>query len=121
MKNKPLSKNNLFVRISEIIESARGTISKTVNSEMARAYWLIGKEIVDEEQKGRERAEYGKKTIEKLSQDLTARYGAGWSLSHLWHVRQFYVLYKNRLPGNMRTARAVSRKKILHTLSAELS
>lgn len=121
MKEKRLSKNNLVVRISEIIESARRTITGAVNSEMVGAYWLIGKEIVDEEQKGRERAEYGKKIIEKLSQDLTVKYGAGWSLSHLWHVRQFYVLYKNILPGNMHTVRAGSKKEILHTLRAELS
>ncbi|MFH1258904.1 MAG: PDDEXK nuclease domain-containing protein [Elusimicrobiota bacterium] len=115
------SKNCLLTRVSRIIESARGTIARTVNSEMASAYWLIGKEIIDEEQKGRSRAEYGKKIIEKLSQDLTAKYGAGWSASHLWHVRQFYLLYKDRPPENLHAPRADLGKNILHTLRAELS
>ncbi|MFH1519512.1 MAG: PDDEXK nuclease domain-containing protein [Candidatus Omnitrophota bacterium] len=121
MKDSRLSTNNLFTRVSLIIESARGKIARAVNSEMVSAYWLIGKEIIDEEQKGRLRAEYGAKIIEKLSQDLTVKYGAGWSASHLWHVRQFYVLYKDRLPENLHTLRADSEKKILHTLRAELS
>lgn len=109
MKNKYLSRNSLFERVSLIIESARGIINRTVNYEMVRAYWLIGKEIINEEQKGQSRAEYGKKIIEKLSNRLSEKYGTGWSSSHLWHLRQFYMLYKNMLPEN------------LHTLCAELS
>ena len=121
MKEKSLSKRSIFIRVSEIIESAHGTIARAVNFEMVRAYWLIGREIVNEEQKGSVRAKYGKKIIEKLSRDLTAKYGAGWSTSHLWHVRQFYALYKNRPPGNLHTMRADSNNEILHTLRAELS
>jgi len=104
-----LLKNSLFTRVSSIIESARTVIKRSVNFEMVRAYWLIGREIVNEEQKGSMRAEYGKKIIENLSQALTLKYGTGWSTSHLWHVRQFYVLYKDRVLEN------------LHTLRAELS
>lgn len=109
MKNKHLSRNSLFERVSLIIESARGIINRTINYEMVRAYWLIGKEIINEEQKGQSRAEYGKKIIEKLSNRLSEKYGTGWSSSHLWHLRQFYMLYKNMLPEN------------LHTLCADLS
>ncbi|MFA5780125.1 MAG: PDDEXK nuclease domain-containing protein [Elusimicrobiota bacterium] len=121
MKNKQLSKNNLFLRISQIIESARGIISRTVNSEMVTAYWLIGKEIVNEEQKGSARAEYGKGIIEKLSKELAEKYGVGWSSSHLWHLRQFYILYKNRSPKILHPPSAELSKKNLHTLCAELS
>jgi len=121
MKEKSLSKRSIFIRVSEIIESAHGTIARAVNFEMVRAYWLIGREIVNEEQKGSVRAKYGKKIIEKLSRDLTAKYGSGWSTSHLWHVRQFYALYKNRPPENLHTLRADSNNEILHTLRAELS
>lgn len=76
---------------------------------MVTAYWHIGKEIIEAEQRGISRAGYGKKLIENLSQQLIEKYGAGWSASHLWHVRQFYLLYKDRMPPN------------LHTLRAELS
>ncbi len=109
MRKDQLSKNYLFARVSQIIEWSRGAISRTVNFEMVKTYWLIGREIVTEEQKGSERAEYGKRIIEKLSLLLTKKYGAGWSPSHLWHMRQFYNLYKDCAVG------------ILHTLRAGLS
>ena len=118
---KPLIAKDFFVRVANIIESARRAVVRSVDSEMVGAYWLIGKEIVEEEQKGRQRADYGKRIIENLSEFLTNKYGPGWSSSHLWHVRQFYNLYKNFMPRNLHTARAESGKKILHTLCAELS
>ena len=118
---KPRIKNDLFSRVAHIIESARGAVVKSVNSEMVGAYWLIGREIIEEEQKGQQRADYGERIIEKLSEFLTKKYGAGWSSSHLWHVRQFYGLYKDHPPANLHTARADSSKEILHTLRAELS
>ncbi len=120
-KKYQLLKNHLFTRVAQIIELSRGVISRTVNFEMVKTYWLIGREIVNEEQKGSERAEYGKRIIEKLSLLLTEKYGVGWSTSHLWHMRQFYNLYKNYVPGNLRTARADSDETIPHTLCAELS
>jgi hypothetical protein len=121
MKEKRISKNTLFFRIVNIIDNARGTVVKVVNNAMVKAYWLIGQEIIASEQKGNSRAEYGKKVIEKLSQELSERYGAGWSTSHLWHVRQFYLLYKNRIFENLRTAGTASGDGNLHTLRAELS
>ena len=121
MKKNAVHQKDLFSRVSKIIESARGRIVKKVNFEMVNAYWLIGKEIVIEEQQGSDRAEYGNKIIEKLSQDLTAKYGEGWSGSHLWHVRQFYIVYKEKEPECLHPKRSNSEKKILHTLCAELS
>lgn len=121
MKEKRLSKGSLFLRVSQIIETSRGVIARAINTEMVGAYWLIGKEIITEEQKGKARAEYGKRIIEDLSRQLTEKYGAGWSASHLWHIRQFYLLYKDRTPANLHTTRAESEDKILHTLCAELS
>lgn len=120
-KEKPPSKDALFARIVAIIENARNTIVKVVNSNMVTAYWLIGREIVANEQQGKFRARYGEQIIEKLSWELSERYGAGWSSSQLWHVRQFYLLYKDFLPENLRTVCADSNDKILHTLRAGLS
>lgn len=121
MKERRLSKGSLFLRVSQIIETSRGVIARAINTEMVSAYWLIGKEIITEEQKGKARAEYGERIIEELSRQLTEKYGAGWSASHLWHVRQFYLFYKDRTPANLHTTRAESENEILHTLCAELS
>lgn len=121
MTKHTLKKSDLFSRISEIIQNARKNIGRTVDSEIVKAYWLIGKEIVGAEQKGKERAEYGKTIIDNLSKRLTEQYGKGWSSSHLWHIRQFYLTYVDRTVEILHTLRAESDKnKNLRTLSAEL-
>ena len=60
---------NLFDRVVAILEEARNNVVKSVNQNMVRAYWLIGREIVEEVQRGEGRAEYGKKALESLSKD----------------------------------------------------
>ncbi|MCX5751761.1 MAG: DUF1016 N-terminal domain-containing protein, partial [Candidatus Saganbacteria bacterium] len=90
-----LDKTGFYKRISNIIGNARGSIVRAVNCEMVRAFWMIGREIVLYEQKGKKRAGYGERTIEELSQRLSAKYGQGWLPSHLWHLRQFYLMYKD--------------------------
>ncbi len=82
-------------RVTVIIEVAKGNIYNSVNSEMVKAYWFIGKEIVEEEQKGKERAEYGKSVIENLSKELNIKYGKGFDARNLRSMRQFYSTYKN--------------------------
>ena len=97
---RKLGKTNkeLFNRVVAILEDARQHVSRTVNSAMVIAYWLIGREIVEEEQKGVARAEYGKRVIADLSRGLTDRYGKGFSASNLWLFRQFYQTYADRSP-----------------------
>lgn len=94
-----MPRKSIYYRIKAIIDSSRNNIARVVDFEMIKAYWLIGKEIILEEQNGLSRAEYGGKTIEKLSSKLSVEYGAGWSASHLWHIRQFYLFYRNRSIG----------------------
>lgn len=65
----------VYERIRQIIENARGNIARIVNAEMVLAYWHIGKEIVEEEQRGASRAGYGQKLLETLSMRLTADFG----------------------------------------------
>lgn len=86
----------LFERIVSILEPARGNVVRAVNSNMVLAYWLIGREIVQELQGGEDRAEYGKKVIADLSGRLTERYGKGFSSRVLWSFRQFYLVYSSR-------------------------
>lgn len=90
--------SKLFDRIVAILEDARSHVSRTVNSAMVIAYWLIGREIVEEEQKGKKRAEYGKLLIDEISIRLTKRYGKGFSTTNLRYFRQFYLTYKGRVP-----------------------
>lgn len=61
----------LYSNIKEVIESARNTVYKTANAEMVKSYWLIGKLIIEEEQQGKERANYGEEIITQLSERLT--------------------------------------------------
>ncbi len=87
----------LFGRVVSILEQARDHVVRAVNTNMVLAYWLIGREIVEELQEGEERAAYGQKVIEDLSAWLTERYGKGYSVTNLWYFRQFYLAFVDRL------------------------
>ena len=87
----------LFDRIAIILEQARGNVVRAVNTNMVHAYWLIGREIVQELQGGEERAVYGDKLIKELAIWLTERYGKGFSAPNLKNFRQFYQTYPERL------------------------
>ena len=93
------SSGTLFDRVVAILEQARASVVRAVDSNMLMAYWLIGREIVLEVQGGKRRAEYGKQIIEGLSARLTDRYGQGYSEANLKNFRQFYSSFPDRLPG----------------------
>jgi predicted nuclease of restriction endonuclease-like (RecB) superfamily len=93
-----VSGERLLDRVVSILEQARANVVKAVNSNMIIAYWLIGREIVNEIQQGEERADYGKKVISNLSRNLTKKYGRGFSTTNLWYLRQFYIVYSDRNP-----------------------
>jgi len=96
MSKKPEIKNNkCYLKIKSILEEARHNVYRHVNFVMVQAYWNIGREIVEEEQKGKQRAEYGATTIEELSQKLTVEYGQGFNKTNLWYMKQFYLAFKN--------------------------
>ena len=87
----------LAERVIALLEQARARLVRSVNSGMMITYWSIGREIVQALQGGEERAEYGKEVINTLSQQLTERYGKGYSAQTLWNFRQFYLTYPDRL------------------------
>ncbi len=93
-----LNKDGLFERVVTILERARTQVVYAVNSAMVIAYWLIGREIVQELQVGDERAAYGKRVLEELSESLLIRYGKGFSVTNLRYFRLFYQTYAERLP-----------------------
>ncbi|HQO92404.1 MAG TPA: PDDEXK nuclease domain-containing protein [bacterium] len=97
MKKVSNLKNDIFDRVVSILEEARNNVVRAVNSNMVTAYWLIGREIVEEIQGGEERAEYGKKVVFELSENLTKRHGEGFSLANIKNFRQFYISFADRL------------------------
>lgn len=87
----------LFDRVVNILEQARGNVVRAVNTNMVLAYWLIGREIVQQVQGGEKRTEYGKQVLEALSGHLVKRYGKGYSVTNLKYFRLFYQAYSDRL------------------------
>jgi len=104
--------------ISNLIDVARRSAARSVNCIMTAAYWLIGRRIVEFEQKGQVRAEYGEKLIERLAGDLGARFGRGFSYPNLNRFRQFYLTFP--LEINLSKPLIESKPPILSTLSREL-
>jgi predicted nuclease of restriction endonuclease-like (RecB) superfamily len=99
LKTKPVkSKNTILDRVSAILEEARSNVLRSVNNMMVLAYWQIGKEIVEEIQQGKNRADYGDQLIESLSASLCEKYGRGFSTTNLRYFRTFYTVYQDRLP-----------------------
>ena len=92
-----VSGDGLMDRVVSILEQARANVVRAVNSNMVIAYWLIGCEIVQELQRGEDRAGYGKQVIETLCRNLTKRYGEGFSTANLKNFRQFYLAYPDRI------------------------
>ena len=87
--------NNYINEIKTILKNARQKAYTAVNSAMVEAYWEIGRRIVEEEQSGRERAEYGKEIIKNLSKELTEEFGKGFGERNIRNIRQFYVLFSD--------------------------
>ena len=83
----------LYNRIRKIIENARGNIARAVNTEIVVAYWHIGREIVEEEQNGKSRADYGASILKNLSVKLTMDFGKGFDESNLRNIRYLYLTY----------------------------
>ena len=83
----------VFGDVSKIIDAARESAARSVNAAMTAAYWLIGHRIVEFEQSGEERAEYGAALIERLAEDLTGRFGRGFSRQNVQNMRLFYLSY----------------------------
>ncbi len=79
--------------IAACVHQARANVLKSVNHEQVIAYWKIGKNIVEQEQRGESRAGYGKFLLENLSERLNAEFGKGFGITNLKYIRQFYLTY----------------------------
>lgn len=87
------SPDELYQSISNILANARNKVYSAANSAMVDAYWQIGKCIVEYEQNGQSRAEYGKSVIKELSKRLTENFGKGFTSTNLKYMRQFYITF----------------------------
>ncbi|MDP3912327.1 MAG: DUF1016 N-terminal domain-containing protein [Bacteroidota bacterium] len=87
------NESQLFSKVAELIELARKKVATTVNLAMVTTYFEIGRMIVEDEQQGKERAEYGKQLIKDLSKQLVEKFGKGFSQRNLEQMRQFYLAY----------------------------
>lgn len=92
--------------VVRLLETARRTCTRALNALMTATYWSIGQRIVETEQSGRGRAKYGQSLLQKLSEDLTIRFGRGFSVDNLETMRLFYLTYSHDLP----ISETVSRK-----------
>ncbi len=94
----------LYGRIREILESARASVARTVNTTQVVANWFVGREIVEEEQQGRKRAGYGEALLADLAERLTKEFGRGWSVRQLEYCRNFYLSYPRLVGGGKSNA-----------------
>ncbi|WP_223601133.1 DUF1016 N-terminal domain-containing protein [Chryseobacterium sp. GVT01B] len=88
-----ISEDSLFQSVKEIIRQSREKVFRIANSTLLLTYWQIGKLIVEDEQQGKERAEYGKYTLKRLSQKLTLEFGKGFDYTNLSNMRKFYTAF----------------------------
>lgn len=87
--------NILINQITEVILQAKQHVRQQVNFAMVQCYWQIGRLIVEDEQHGNIRAEYGKGQLQTLSAELTERFGKGFDARNLRNIRLFYLTFPN--------------------------
>lgn len=85
--------SNFIQEIKQLVAYSRQEAYAAVNQAMVKAYWQIGRRIVEEEQGGAERANYGKQILKQLSVALTEEFGKGFSVQNLYYFRQFYLTF----------------------------
>jgi predicted nuclease of restriction endonuclease-like (RecB) superfamily len=90
-KSKPAAYPTLITGIGTLLEESRRAVARAANCFMTATYWEIGRRIVEFEQGGKRRAEYGDELLERLSRDLTERHGRGFSRPNLSRIRDFYL------------------------------
>ena len=96
----------LYSRIRKILDSARTNVARSVNTTQVASNWLIGREIVEEQQRGQKRASYGEHVVKELSKRLQADYGKGFSIPSLKFFRSFYLTYSHLLDSGIGYAKA---------------
>jgi len=113
-------KPNLYSDIKIILEQGRGTAVRAVNFSMVIAYWQIGKRIIEEEQSGKKRAEYGEFLLKELSNKLTKDFGSGFTYRNLAAMRQFFLTFPIVHAVRAQSSSGKASLPIVHALRAQL-
>jgi len=85
--------NKIIDDIRKLLTASRKKLQQSVNSVMVQTYWQIGKMIIEDEQNGKNRAEYGKKQLKHIAESLTIEFGKGFDITNLRKMRQFYIVF----------------------------
>ena len=93
--------SDLITDLTSLIDHGRKAAARYVNTALVATYWLMGRRIVEYEQRGKERAEYGENLLRKISADLTTRFGKGFTERNLEHMRQFYLTYYREISNTV--------------------
>ena len=115
--------DGLLADVVHVISEARRSAGRAVNAAMTATYWLIGRRIIEEEQRGAARADYGDELVKRLAQDLSRRFGRGFSKRNLWQMRAFYLawpLVKKASAKPPSSPTLAGRGRIVQTASAQL-
>ena len=109
--------NSLFSDIELLLQSSKRTSARAVNIILTVTYWKIGRRIVEYEQQGSDRAEYGKRLLANLSNDLTSSCCKGFSVDNLESMRLFYLAFDKRIISETMSRKSQKEPKISATLS----
>ena len=119
MENKELQDttrvDQLFERISTLIEQARQHVRTTVNLTEVYTKYNIGQYIIENEQQGHYRAQYGKRVLKELSTRLTERFGDGWSYETLACCRKFFIVYSNSVTSGYKIRNKKDSQRLPHS------
>jgi hypothetical protein len=88
-----MDQTQLLDSIKKVITESRQRVFRMANSALLQTYWQIGKLIIDEEQNGNEKAEYGKATLRNLAKQLTLEFGKGFDYTNLTNMRKFFLAF----------------------------
>ncbi|MDR3094719.1 MAG: DUF1016 N-terminal domain-containing protein, partial [Bacteroidales bacterium] len=111
--------DDLFSKVIDLLQKARTAVVKTVNYTMVYTYYEIGRMIVEDEQNGESRAEYGKQILQELSKRLTQEFGKGFSLTNLEQMRFFYKAYS--IPQTLSEELQITEKEDIEKSSTVLT
>jgi predicted nuclease of restriction endonuclease-like (RecB) superfamily len=106
--------SHLFISVKQLIENAKSSIVQNINTAMLLTYFEIGKVIIENEQDGKDRAEYAKETLKNLSKQLTKEFGRGYSVDNLQWMRKFYLMYQNRISEKYETVSRNSAEAVIY-------
>jgi predicted nuclease of restriction endonuclease-like (RecB) superfamily len=124
-KRKPVERpaagyNAVLTGVVELLDTARRASARVVNSLMTATYWEIGRRIVEHEQAGKERAAYGEEVLERLSRDLSQKFGRGFGVIQLRTMRQFYLTYSVSDKSQSLIGRSENRQAVIDDSSGSI-